>query len=68
VRPGLQLASIEHTLPISYPAGAGQPFGYQDPRAWESFAHAMYQSGLLHTNPATLAPPLTNEFLPGQGP
>jgi ABC-type nitrate/sulfonate/bicarbonate transport system substrate-binding protein len=62
-----QLGSIERALPSSYPASAGKPYGYQDPPAWASFANWMYSQGYLHTNPSTLAPPLTNEFLPGQG-
>jgi putative hydroxymethylpyrimidine transport system substrate-binding protein len=65
--PKLELASLERTLPVSYPTGAGQPYGYQEPAAWASFARWMYAERMLHTAPATLAPPLTNEFLPGQG-
>jgi ABC-type nitrate/sulfonate/bicarbonate transport system substrate-binding protein len=62
-----QLESIANTLPASYPASGGQPYGYQDPSAWEAFGGWMYAQGLLHTNPSTLSPPFTNEFLPGQG-
>jgi putative hydroxymethylpyrimidine transport system substrate-binding protein len=65
--PKLELASLERTLPVSYPASPGQPYGYQEPAAWASFARWMYAERLLHTAPATLAAPFTNEFLPGQG-
>jgi putative hydroxymethylpyrimidine transport system substrate-binding protein len=63
----LQLESIQQTLPAAYPSGGGEPYGWQDPRAWVSFAHWMFKEGLLHTDPASLAQPFTNEFLPGQG-
>jgi ABC-type nitrate/sulfonate/bicarbonate transport system substrate-binding protein len=62
-----ELQSIAHTLPASYPANGSQPYGYQDPAAWEAFGGWMYARGLLHTNPSTLSPPFTNEFLPGEG-
>jgi putative hydroxymethylpyrimidine transport system substrate-binding protein len=64
----LELAAIEHTLALNYPASGNHPYGYQEPGEWESFARWMYQQRMLHTSPATLAPPFTNEFLPGQGP
>jgi putative hydroxymethylpyrimidine transport system substrate-binding protein len=63
----LQLASIEQTLPAALPAG-GKPFGYQDSSAWMTFGSWMLAQGLLHHNPNNTAlPPLTNEFLPGEG-
>jgi ABC-type nitrate/sulfonate/bicarbonate transport system substrate-binding protein len=62
-----QPGSIERALPSSYPTNAAEPYGYQDPAAWASFAAWMYSQGFLHTNPSALAPPFTNEFLPGQG-
>jgi putative hydroxymethylpyrimidine transport system substrate-binding protein len=64
----LQLASIRRTLPVTLPAASGQPYGWQDPAAWASFGTWMYTHGLLHHNPnAAGLPPLTDEFLPGQG-
>lgn len=63
----LQLDSIEKTLAAAYPSNASQPYGYQEPKAWASFARWMFSEGLLHTNPATLSQPFTDEFLPGQG-
>jgi len=64
----LQRESIERTLTVSYPADASDPFGFQEPATWEAFAHWMFKNGMLHRDPVTLAPPFTNEFLPGQGP
>jgi putative hydroxymethylpyrimidine transport system substrate-binding protein len=65
--PKLQLASIEQTLPASVPATAGKPFGWQDPSAWASFGSWMFSHKLLTHDPNAGLPPLTNEFLPGQG-
>jgi putative hydroxymethylpyrimidine transport system substrate-binding protein len=64
----LQLASIERTLPATQPATAGKPFGWQDAGAWRSFGAWMLAHQLLAHDPnAGGLPPLTNEFLPGQG-
>jgi putative hydroxymethylpyrimidine transport system substrate-binding protein len=63
----LQQESIVRTLADVYPATTSEPFGYQDPLAWASFSHWMFAEGLLHTDPASLPQPYTNEFLPGQG-
>jgi putative hydroxymethylpyrimidine transport system substrate-binding protein len=64
----LQLASIERTLPVTLPADASKPFGYQDPAAWAAFGQWMLSRGLLQHDPyAAGLPPFTNEFLPGQG-
>ena len=63
----LQLASIEQTLPATVPSVAGKPYGWQGESAWKSFAAWMYSRQLLAHNPAAGPPPLTNEFLPGEG-
>lgn len=63
----LQLASIEQTLPAALPSEAGKPYGWQSPSAWASFGNWMFSHGLLKHDPNTALPPLTNEFLPGQG-
>ncbi|HEX4564085.1 MAG TPA: ABC transporter substrate-binding protein [Solirubrobacteraceae bacterium] len=63
----LQLASIEQTLPATVPGVAGKPYGWQDDSAWKSFAAWMYTHQLLVHNPAAGAPPLSDEFLPGEG-
>ena len=65
--PKLQLASIEQTLPASVPTAQGKPFGWQDPSSWASFGSWMFAHKLLAHDPNAGLPPLTNEFLPGQG-
>ncbi|MGA2319581.1 MAG: ABC transporter substrate-binding protein [Solirubrobacteraceae bacterium] len=62
----LQLESIVQTLPAGLP-GNGEPFGWQNPSAWASFASWMFAHKLLQHNPTGGLPPFTNEFLPGQG-
>ena len=47
-------------------AGSGLPFGYQDPEEWGAYERWMREGGLLKRPPAE-RPPLTNEFLPGEG-
>lgn len=64
----LQIASIARTLPAMVPTDPSEPFGWQDPGAWQRFGEWMYSHGLLRSNPdAGGLPPFTNEFLPGQG-
>ena len=63
----LQLASIEQTLPATLPSARSRPFGWQDAAAWASFGSWMYTHGLLRRDPSGGLPPLTNEFLPGEG-
>ena len=63
----LQLASIEQTLPATLPSAHGRPYGWQDAAAWASFGSWMHGHGLLRSDPSTGLPPLTNEFLPGEG-
>jgi putative hydroxymethylpyrimidine transport system substrate-binding protein len=63
----LQLSSIERTLPAALPANRAEPFGWQEPPAWASFASWMLAHRLLAHDPAAGLPPFTNEFLPGQG-
>jgi putative hydroxymethylpyrimidine transport system substrate-binding protein len=64
---GLQLASIQHTLPATQPADTGKPYGWQDPTAWASFSNWMFTHQLLVHRPSAALPPFTNEFLAGQG-
>jgi putative hydroxymethylpyrimidine transport system substrate-binding protein len=63
----LQLESIRLTLPAVQPADPSRPFGWQEPSAWATFGSWMFSKGLLGHNPNGGLPPLTNEFLPGQG-
>jgi putative hydroxymethylpyrimidine transport system substrate-binding protein len=65
--PKLQLASIEQTLPAAVPAAPGKPYGWQEPSSWASFGSWMFAHKLLVHDPNAGLPPLTNEFLPGQG-
>ena len=67
LEPRLQLESIRRTLPAAQPADASKPFGFQDPAAWASFGTWMFSHHLLTHDPNAGLPPLTNEFLPGQG-
>jgi putative hydroxymethylpyrimidine transport system substrate-binding protein len=61
---GLQTASVKATVPALFPP-PGKPFGWQDPSAWARYERWMRANGLLK-RPPTTAPPLTDEFLPGQ--
>jgi putative hydroxymethylpyrimidine transport system substrate-binding protein len=63
----LQIASIEKTLPAMLPTDHSRSFGYQDPLAWAAFGSWMFSHGLVHSSPAALSQPFTNEFLPGEG-
>jgi putative hydroxymethylpyrimidine transport system substrate-binding protein len=63
----LQLESIEQTLPATQPASSSDPYGWQEPSAWATFANWMYSHGLLQHDPNIGLPPFTNEYLPGQG-
>lgn len=65
--PKLQLASIERTLQATLPSNPSDPYGWQEPSAWASFAGWMFAQGLLKHNPNGNLPPFTNEYLPGQG-
>ncbi|HEY2398007.1 MAG TPA: ABC transporter substrate-binding protein [Solirubrobacteraceae bacterium] len=63
----LQLESIRRTLPVAAPADPSKPFGFQDTAAWAAFGTWMFAHHLLAHDPNAGLPPLTNEFLPGQG-
>jgi putative hydroxymethylpyrimidine transport system substrate-binding protein len=62
--PGLQEAAIRATLPAFRPKAPRRPFGYQDPADWARYEIWMRDNGLLKRQLS--APPLTNEFLPGE--
>jgi putative hydroxymethylpyrimidine transport system substrate-binding protein len=62
----LQLAQVEATLPVFFPADKTRPFGYQDPEQWRRYAAWMADNGLI-PNPAIAQRAFTNEFLPGEG-
>lgn len=65
---GFALASVRASLPAFEPEKAGKPFGWQDPRAWDTYASWMFANDLLGVRPENAgATALTNEFLAGQG-
>jgi putative hydroxymethylpyrimidine transport system substrate-binding protein len=66
LEPKLQLESIKRTMPATQPAGSN-PYGWQNPTEWATFANWMYSHGLLAHSPNSGLPPFTNEFLPGEG-
>ena len=63
---GLQEAAIKATLPVFFPADTSKPWGYQEPVDWANYERWMRANKLLTRAPSE-APPLTNEFLPGEG-
>ena len=63
---GLQEAAIKATLPVFFPADAEKPWGWQEPVDWANYERWMRANQLLKRPPSE-APPLTNEFLPGEG-
>ena len=65
--PKLQLASVRATLPVFFPAGAGKPWGWQDPALWNAYGQWMLNHHLI-ANPNAVADASTNELLAGQGP
>jgi putative hydroxymethylpyrimidine transport system substrate-binding protein len=63
--PGLQEAAIKATLPAFFPKD-DQPWGWMEPVDWGNYERWMRKNQLLKQPPSE-APPLTNEFLPGEG-
>jgi putative hydroxymethylpyrimidine transport system substrate-binding protein len=63
---GLQDAAVKATLPSFFPADPKKPWGWQEPVEWANYERWMRANKLL-TRPPSEAPPLTNEFLPGEG-
>jgi putative hydroxymethylpyrimidine transport system substrate-binding protein len=64
--PKLQLASVQATLSSFFPAGAGQPWGFQNQVQWNAYGQWMLRNHLI-TNPAAVVGASTNELLAGQG-
>ena len=54
------------TLPLFRPP-RGKPYGWQDPKEWNDFAHWMRDNELLE-NLIDAKGAFTNEYLPGEGP
>ncbi len=66
LRRSVARAELKATLPVMGPTGTTVPYGYGDPREWQTFGKWMLAQGLL-TQPGDTARALTDEFLPGQG-
>ena len=62
---GLQEAAIKATIPVFFPSG-DQPWGWMEPVDWANYERWMRANQLLKQPPSE-SPPLTNEFLPGEG-
>jgi putative hydroxymethylpyrimidine transport system substrate-binding protein len=62
----LQTAAVRATLPVFFPEG-GKPFGWQEPKEWAAYEKWMRANGLIKRPVQGERPPLTNEFLPGEG-
>jgi putative hydroxymethylpyrimidine transport system substrate-binding protein len=57
---------LEATIPTFFPTGKDQPWGWMEPVDWANYERWMRANALLK-RPASESPPLTNEFLPGEG-
>ncbi len=62
----LQRAQVEATLPVFFPAGKDQPFGFMVPEEWRKYATWMSDNDLI-PGTQTSQRAFTNEFLPGEG-
>jgi putative hydroxymethylpyrimidine transport system substrate-binding protein len=62
---GLQEAAIKATLPVFFPPD-DKPWGWMEPVDWANYERWMRANRLLKRPPSE-SPPLTNEFLPGEG-
>jgi putative hydroxymethylpyrimidine transport system substrate-binding protein len=62
----LQEAAIKASLPAFFPENTKQPWGWMEPVDWGNYERWMRKNNLLKRPPSE-APPLTNEFLPGEG-
>jgi putative hydroxymethylpyrimidine transport system substrate-binding protein len=63
---GLQEAVVRATLPVFFPTDDERPWGFQDPAEWAAYEQWMRERDLI-TQPPADRPPMTNEFLPGEG-
>ena len=64
LEPKLTRAEVEATLPLLGARTQGQPYGYMDPAAWDTFAGWMRDNDLIASLPSA-AELLTNAYLPG---
>jgi putative hydroxymethylpyrimidine transport system substrate-binding protein len=63
LEPKLTAAEVEATLPLLGARTQGQPYGYLDPKEWETFIGWMRDNGLIDSLPAT-SELLDNGYLP----
>ncbi len=64
--PKLQLASVTATLPYYFPSNPSNPWGWQDPSAWNAYGAWMLKNHLI-SDPNAVLDASTNELLAGQG-
>jgi putative hydroxymethylpyrimidine transport system substrate-binding protein len=57
---------LDATIPAFFPSDSKQPWGWMEPVDWANYERWMRANKLLKRPPSE-APPLTNEFLPGEG-
>lgn len=58
---------LEAQLALAATPQPNEVYGFQDPASWSALAQSLYNRHQLLHDPTTLAPPYTNEYLPGQG-
>lgn len=63
LEPKLTAAEVKATLPLLGARIEGQPYGYMDPKEWETFAGWMRDNGLIESLPQT-SELLDNGYLP----
>lgn len=63
LEPKLTAAEVEATLPLLGARTSGRPYGYMDPKKWETFAGWMRDNELLESLP-TASELLDNGYLP----
>jgi putative hydroxymethylpyrimidine transport system substrate-binding protein len=63
LEPKLARAEVEATLPFLGARTEGQPYGYMDPKEWETFAGWMRDNGLIESLPQA-SELLDNGYLP----
>lgn len=63
LEPKLTAAEVKATLPLLGARVKGQPYGYMDPKQWETFAGWMRDNGLIESLPQTNEL-LDNSYLP----
>lgn len=63
LEPKLTAAEVKATLPLLGARVQGQPYGYMDPKAWETFIGWMRDNGLIESLPKP-SEVLSNDYLP----